>query len=61
MDHTTQRPDNALPGLIRKVLGSPHSEQMIKAQIIQMASQHLHVPEVTTALLEVLPLTKDKK
>jgi hypothetical protein len=61
MDHTTQRPDNALPGLIRKVLGSPHSEQVIKAQIIQMASQHLHVPEVTTALLEVLPLTKDKE
>lgn len=61
MDHTTQKPDNALPGLIRKVLGSPHSEQVIKAQIIQLASQNLHVPEVTTALLEVLPLTKDKE
>jgi hypothetical protein len=53
--------NNALPGLIRKVLGSPHSEQVIKAQIIQLASQNLHVPEVTTALLEVLPLTKDKE
>lgn len=53
--------NNALPGLIRKVLGSQHSEQVIKAQIIQLASQNLHVPEVTTALLEVLPLTKDKE
>jgi hypothetical protein len=53
--------NTALPGLIRKVLGSPHSEQMIKAQIIQLAAQNLHVPEVTTALLEVLPLTKDKE
>ncbi|MFL5747701.1 MAG: hypothetical protein ACJ751_23695 [Niastella sp.] len=53
--------NNALPGLIRKVLGSPHSEQVIKAQIIQLAAQNLHVPEVTTALLEVLPLTKDKE
>jgi hypothetical protein len=53
--------NNALPALIRKVLGSPHSEQVIKAQIIQLASQNLHVPEVTTALLEVLPLTKDKE
>lgn len=61
MDNTTQKPDNALPGLIRKVLGSPHSEQVIKAQILQLASQNLHVPEVTTALLEVLPLTKDKE
>ncbi|MBC9934956.1 HEAT repeat domain-containing protein [Chitinophaga qingshengii] len=61
MENTTQRPEHALPGLIRKVLGSPHSEQVIKAQIIQMASQNLHVPEVTTALLEVLPLTKDKE
>lgn len=61
MENTTPRPENALPGLIRKVLGSPHSEQVIKAQIIQMAAQHLHVPEVTTALLEVLPLTKDKE
>ncbi|MGO4292404.1 hypothetical protein [Chitinophaga sp. RAB17] len=61
MDQTTQKPNNALPGLIRKVLGSPHSEQVIKAQIIQLASQNLHVPEVTTALLEVLPLTKDKE
>lgn len=61
MDHTTQKPESALPGLIRKVLGSPHSEQLIKAQILQLASQNLHVPEVTTALLEVLPLTKDKE
>lgn len=61
MDNPTQKPENALPGLIRKVLGSPHSEQVIKTQIIQLASQHLHVPEVTTALLEVLPLTKDKE
>jgi hypothetical protein len=53
--------NNALPGLIRKVLGSPHSEQVIKAQIIQLAAENLHVPEVTTALLEVLPLTKDKE
>src|SRR5690349_16173777 len=53
--------NNALPGLIRKILGSPHSEQVIKAQIIQLAAQNLHVPEVTTALLEVLPLTKDKE
>jgi hypothetical protein len=53
--------NNALPGLIRKVLGSPHSEQAIKAQIIQLAAQNLHVPDVTTALLEVLPLTKDKE
>lgn len=53
--------NNALPALIRKVLGSPHSEQAIKAQIIQLAAQNLHVPEVTTALLEVLPLTKDKE
>ncbi|MBS0029047.1 hypothetical protein ACTJJ0_13950 [Chitinophaga sp. 22321] len=60
MDNT-QKPDNALPGLIRKVLGSQHSEQVIKAQIIHLASQNLHVPEVTTALLEVLPLTKDKE
>jgi hypothetical protein len=52
---------NALPALIRKVLGSPHSEQVIKAQIIQLASQNLHVPEVITALVEVLPLTKDKE
>lgn len=50
-----------MPALIKKVLGSPHSEQAIKAQIIQLASQNLHVPEVTTALLEVLPLTKDKE
>ncbi|WP_212005107.1 HEAT repeat domain-containing protein [Chitinophaga sp. HK235] len=61
MDQNSQRPEQALPGLIRKVLGSPHSEQVIKAQIIQMASRNLHVPEVTTALLEVLPLTKDKE
>lgn len=53
--------NNALPGLIKKVLGSPHSEQAIKAQIIQLASQNLHLPEVTTALLEVLPLTADKE
>jgi hypothetical protein len=53
--------NNALPGLIRKVLGSPHSEQVIKAQILQLAAQNLHVPEVTTALLEVVPLTKDKE
>ena len=53
--------NNALPALIKKVLGSPHSEQAIKAQIIQLASQNLHVPEVTTALLEVLPLTRDKE
>ncbi|MBW8683866.1 HEAT repeat domain-containing protein [Chitinophaga rhizophila] len=58
MDNTTQ---HSLPGLIRKVLGSPHAEQVIKAQIIQLASQQLHVPEVTTALLEVLPQTKDKE
>ncbi|TWV92753.1 hypothetical protein [Chitinophaga pinensis] len=58
MDNTTQ---HSLPGLIRKVLGSPHAEQVIKAQIIQLASQNLHVPEVTTALLEVLPQTKDKE
>lgn len=58
MDNTTQ---HSLPGLIRKVLGSPHSEQVIKAQIIQLASQNLHVPEVTTALLEVLPQTRDKE
>ncbi len=61
MDNTTQKPESALPGLIRKVLGSPHSEQVIKAQIIQLAAQNLHVPEVTTALLEVLPLTKDRE
>ncbi|HVI44646.1 MAG TPA: hypothetical protein VM802_07245 [Chitinophaga sp.] len=61
MNETTQKPDNALPGLIRKVLGSPHSEQVIKAQIIQLAARNLHVPEVATALLEVLPLTKDKE
>jgi hypothetical protein len=58
MDNTTQ---HSLPGLIRKVLGSPHAEQVIKAQIIQLASQNLHVPEVTTALLEVLPQTRDKE
>lgn len=52
---------NALPALIRKVLGSPHAEQVIKTQIIQLASQNLHVPEVITALVEVLPLTKDKE
>lgn len=52
---------HSLPGLIRKVLGSPHSEQVIKTQIIQLASQNLHVPEVTTALLEVLPQTRDKE
>lgn len=52
---------NALPALIRKVLGSPHSEQVIKTQIIQLASQNLHIPEVITALIEVLPLTKDKE
>jgi hypothetical protein len=51
---------NALPALIRKVLGSPHAEQVIKTQIIQLASQNLHIPEVITALIEVLPLTKDK-
>lgn len=61
MDNTTQKPEHTLPGLIRKVLGSPHSEQVIKSQIIQLAAQHLHVPEVTTALLEVLPLTKDRE
>lgn len=52
---------HALPALIRKVLGSPHAEQVIKAQIIQLASQNLHIPEVITALVEVLPLTKDKE
>lgn len=52
---------NALPALIRKVLGSPHAEQVIKAQIIQLASQNLHIPEVITALVAVLPLTKDKE
>jgi hypothetical protein len=61
MDHTTQKPDNTLPALIRKVLGSPHAEQAIKGQIIQLAASNLHVPEVTTALLEVLPVTKDKE
>jgi hypothetical protein len=50
-----------LPAMIRKVLGSPHAELVIKRQIIQLAAQHLHIPEVTTALLEVLPLTKDKE
>jgi hypothetical protein len=58
MENTTQ---NALPALIRKVLGSPHSEQVIKAQIIQLAAQNLHVPEVLTALVAILPLTKDKE
>jgi hypothetical protein len=61
MDNTTSKPEAALPGLIRKVLGSPHSEQAIKAQIIQLAGENLHILEVTTALLEVLPLTKDKE
>lgn len=61
MENTTQKAENSLPALIRKVLGSPHSEQVIKAQIIQLASQNLHVPEVLTSLVEVLPLTKDKE
>lgn len=61
MESTQQKGEAGLPNLIRKVLGSPHAEQVIKKQLIQLASQNLHVPEVTTALLEVLPLTKDKE
>lgn len=57
MDKTQQ----SLPGLIRQVLGSLHAETVIKHQILQLAKNHLHDPEVLTALLQVLPDLKDKR
>ncbi len=61
MPENTQSAEAGLPNLLRKVLQSPHSELAIKNQMLTLAMQNLHIPEVTTALLEALPVTKDKE
>jgi len=51
----------SLPALLRSVLGSPQSEQVIKHQMLDLARKNLHIPEVVAVLLESLPKTRDKE
>jgi hypothetical protein len=50
-----------IAGLVRKTLGSKYAEQAVKAQVIALARQNLHQPDVLAALVEVLPQIKDKE
>ncbi len=51
----------ALPGLLRSVLQSPRSEAAVKSQLLGLAAENLHVPEVVSVLLESLPAVKDRE
>ncbi len=50
-----------IAGLVRKTLGSKYAEQAMKAEVIKLARENLHEPDVLAALVEVLPLVKDKE
>jgi len=52
--------DNAAK-LIRSVLGSPDSELAMRRQVIELASQNLHQPDVVVALVEALPAARDRE
>ena len=48
-----------LAKVIRQTLTNPHSEQRIRTQMLGLAAQNLHQPDVLTALIEVLPEVQD--
>jgi hypothetical protein len=48
-------------GLVRRVLGSPTSELVMRRQILELARTNLHQPDVTAALLDSLPSVRDKE
>ncbi|HMK45344.1 MAG TPA: hypothetical protein VK436_01830 [Methanocella sp.] len=45
--------------LIRKVLSNPTSEQAIQLEMLRLATQNLHQPDVLVALVEVFPAVRD--
>lgn len=51
----------AVAQLVRTVLGGPHAEQAVKRQILILAQQNLHLPEVPAALIEALPKVVDRE
>ena len=51
---------SALPGLIRQVLASPHGEETVRGQVLELAAGHLHQPGVLLALVEVLPQVEER-
>lgn len=50
-----------IPSLVRKTLGSKYAEQAVKQQVLGLARQNLHQPDVLAAMIEVLPMVKDKE
>ncbi len=47
--------------LVRSVLGSPQSELAMRRQVVELARQNLHEPDVLPALIEALPKVKDQE
>jgi hypothetical protein len=49
-----------IAGLVRKTLGSKYAEAAVKQQVLTLARENLHQPDVVAAMIEVLPQVKDK-
>jgi hypothetical protein len=45
--------------VIRRTLANPHADQAICAQMLALAAQNLHQPDVLASLVEVLPEVRD--